>query len=279
MPDYFPSFAAAYRSLCSDMVKFGQAIHTEKWQSIEVAGKPEAEMRELINVYFSTRLTGTDIDEYRRDIKPNLPWADRHFELERISGHPINPGWTWKEWPWAHSADKFRREGEQYSHSYAERYWPKLAGRFNEEGGIIPSIPAAEGLTPLRGVRYDYGDLSDVVNLLAREPLTRQAYLPVWFPEDTGVAHGERVPCTLGYHFMLRAGLFHCFYPIRSCDLTRHLRDDWYLTVRLQLWILGRLQAMRPTEWAGVKPGLFTFWAGSLHCFINDWRKLEREST
>ena len=30
----------------------------------------------------------------------------------------------------------------------------------------------------------------DVIDLLEREPFTRQAYLPIWFPEDTGAFHG-----------------------------------------------------------------------------------------
>jgi thymidylate synthase len=225
-------------------------------------------MRELLNVYFQVKLTGRggpeDLKYYQRDIGPNLPWADRHFELERVSGEPINPGETWKEWPYAHSADKFRRAGECFSHTYAERYWPKEAN-----GELLGD------LRPLQGVRYLYGDLNDVVRLLVREPLTRQAYLPVWFPEDTGVVHGERVPCTLGYHFMRRNDELSVFYPIRSCDFVRHFRDDLYLTVRLLLWVLYEARKLDPT-WNSVRPGIFTMWIGSLHCFLGDYQRLFR---
>jgi hypothetical protein len=245
-------------------------VHTEKWQSIDISKRPEAAMKELVNVSFEIAApfkNGADLDIYRQQIQPNLPWADRHFELERVSGQPINPGVTWREWPYSLSADKFRTEGELFSHTYAERYWPKRAGRavVGKDGSSTSSVN--------RGIRYDYGDLNDVVELLAEEPLTRQAYLPIFFPEDTGVVHGERVPCTLGYHFMMRNNRLNVSYFIRSCDLVRHFRDDLYLTVRLQLWILEQLKR-KGDKWEDVEPGNFSFWCGSLHCFTNDYRKM-----
>src|SRR3546814_17811567 len=79
-----------------------------------------------------------------------------------------------------------------------------------------------------------------------RSPYTRQAYLPVWFPEDTGSASGQRVPCTLGYQFLIRetpAGkVLHIIYNMRSCDFMRHLADDIYMTIRLAQWMPDQLQ-------------------------------------
>lgn len=259
----YSDFRSAIHSIECRMFDYGKPIHTETWQSIDISGKPEAEMRELLNVNFSVPMEFSDLNNYRLAIEPNLPWADRHFELERVSGEPINPGETWKEWPYGHSADKFRRAGERFSHTYAERYWPKRAGNTNDIHEFGENF----------GMRYKFGDLNDVVDLLAREPLTRQAYLPVWFPEDTGVVHRERVPCTLGYHFIQRGGLLHVFYPIRSCDLVRHFRDDIYLTIRLVLWLLDRLKGM--PAWSQVHPGMFTMWVGSLHCFIGDINRIK----
>ncbi|MCO5760314.1 MAG: thymidylate synthase [Chromatiaceae bacterium] len=262
MLDYVSTFSRAFDQLVRRMLQDSIVLHPEHWQSTKVGHLPEAQMHELIHVTFQTLLPTRDLDHYRRDIEPNLPWADDHFEQERVSRHPINPGETWKRWPWGHSADKFRTAGEQFSHSYAERYWPKHANQTT--GGFLDE----QERPAHRGVRFAYGDLQDVVELLQRDPLTRQAYLPVWFPEDTGVVHGERVPCTLGYHWMMRNGQLHTYYAIRSCDILRHMRDDWYLTVRLTLWLLDQL------GWEDVRPGLFTFWAGSLHCFVNDLRFL-----
>ena len=140
----------------------------------------------------------------------------------------------------------------RFTHTYQERYWP--AGR---------------------GIRYDYGDLDDVVALLLRQPYTRQAWLPIFFPEDTGAVHRGRIPCTLGYQFMLRDDRLHMWYVIRSCDYVRHFRDDLYLSARLLLWVLNELQEAELQNdaeqvWVDVKPGIFHFHAFSLHYHLGD---------
>lgn len=270
----YPNFATALEHLRGRMLHQSYEVHTEKWQGLAVQSKPEAKMREILFPSFQVPILTENLQQLAEDIKPNLPWADRHFEEERVSGQPINPGDTWKIWPWGHSADKFRTEGEQYNHSYAERYWPKYAGL--TPGGILDGSKGY--LQRQSGIRYDYGDLMDVVRLLAEQPLTRQAYLPVFFPEDTGAVHGGRIPCTIGYHFMMRGGALHITYQLRSCDFYRHMRDDIYLTVRLLLWVLSSLRELDPGTWANVKPGMYIMHVSSLHVFINDWRALGGKS-
>lgn len=265
MTRLYSTFGDAYTALCRKMTQSSNMIHTEKWQGIEVKDMPAAQMAELLFESFQTAIWTEDLELLVDDIGPNLPWADVHFETERVSGAPINPGESWKIWPWGLSADKHRTEGEKFNHTYAERFWPKTAG----------GRPVSEHL---EGIRYPYGDLADVVDLLAREPLTRQAVLPVYFPEDTGSVHGSRVPCSIAYHFMLRDGRLHCSYWLRSCDLIRHFRDDVYLTVRLVLWMLEQLRATDDGEyWQGIKPGKLVMHMDSLHCFINDLRSLTNE--
>jgi hypothetical protein len=278
---------------------FGQAIHIARdtvlrnshvvkpgrWQGVDLKAKPEAEMREVLHHSFQVRMQAIEeLDHWRADIAPNLPWADLHFEDERVSGHPINPGETWKVWPWAHSAGNFLKENEQYNHSYAERYWPKFAGRTS--GGILTDTPPVippqfewetgptKTYPPHRGIRYEYADLNDLIQHLNVDPSTRQAYLPVWFPEDG--SHNDRKPCTLGYWFIQRDGAFDVTYYIRSCDFARHFRDDCYLTVRLAIWILDRLRELDP-GWKDVRLGTYTMHIGSLHLFINDFHRMSRE--
>lgn len=245
-------------------------VHTERWQGLDISKRPEAATHELMNVFFTVSVPATGISALIRDLSPNLPWADKHFD-ERVSGEPLNPPPSWKEWPWGHSAGNFLDKQGRFNHTYPERFWPKYAGL--TRGGQLP--PNGEIIkTPERsGIRYAYGDLSDVVNLLEREPLTRQAYLPVWFPEDTGAAHKDRTPCTLGYHFMIRAGKLHCFYYIRSCEMVRHFRDDIYLAVRLQLWVIDQLQRRSPANFEDLVAGDFAMHIGSLHMFRNDYIK------
>lgn len=259
----FDSFDALLLDLTEQMHDWSLIVHTEKWQGFDISKRPEAAMHELTDLYFSVAMPGENLGDYRQQIKPNLPWADDHF-AERICGQPLNPGETWKTWPWALKADQSRIFSGKFSHTYMERYWPKMV-EDTEVGRIV-----------MTGHRFKYGDLFDVVNQLAREPMTRQAYLPIFFPEDTGAVHGNRVPCTLGYHWIMRAGQLHTFYPIRSCDFYRHLRDDLYLTSRLTLWLLEQLRAKNepPGLWQMIEPGNFSMWVGSLHMFVNDFIKL-----
>jgi len=111
-----------------------------------------------------------------------------------------------------------------------------------------------------------------VVKLLVSDPYTRQAYLPVWFPEDTG-GGSKRAPCTIGYHFLMRDGRLDVNYHIRSCDYVRHFRDDLYLTARLLLWVIDRCRTM-DERWMDVLPGKFLMQIGSLHVFRNDYQML-----
>ena len=247
-------------------------IHTEKWQGLDIRNNLNMAMHELLNVSLSVDGVTADLNNLRADVDPNLPWADDHF-LERVNEEPLNPGVQWRNWPWARSADRFRTEkNESFTHTYMQRYWPKFAGvtsdgRTKDNLGRI--LHQMSGVKPHDGIRYVYGDLNDVISLLHREPHTRQAYLPVWFPEDTGVSHGGRVPCTLGYHFIMRDDALHVVYYLRSCDYRRHFRDDIYLTVRLLIWMLSELKK-RDAFWGGVSPGTYTMHVTSMHIFQAD---------
>lgn len=261
------------------MQKYGEKVHTERWQSWDISQRPEAQMVEVMHFSLMAPMPSEDLQYYRDQIQPNLPWADDHFE-ERVSGTPMNPGTEWANWPWARAANR-HREAEQFNHNYMERYWPKLAGtvskgtataeEFNTEFNKLIDA-ASPGPASHNGIRHQYGDLMDVVNLLAQEPQTRQAYLPIWFPEDTGVTHSGRKPCTLGYHFIMRNGKLDIRYDIRSCDLFRHFRDDIYLTVRLAKWVLDKCREINPDVWGDITLGNFVMHITSLHMFINDYR-------
>lgn len=264
----YPLFKLAIDQIKRDIETVSYEVDGKRWQSVDISDKPEMKMREVFNTSFTIPLQnhGMDLETYRADIQPNLPWADNHF-LERVRGEPLNPGEEWKRWPWANKADTFRQGDGKFSHTYMERYWPQVD---MEVGG------------QRQGIRYRYGDLLDVANHLVEHPDTRQAFLPVWFPEDTGVVHGERVPCTLGYHFMHRHGYLHMTYYIRSCDFVRHFRDDLYLSIRLLLWMLDEVRSIESIAnsssatrlWPTVQPGMFVFHCVSMHCFENDFREL-----
>lgn len=269
----YPNFKAATDAAMYSMQYVAQLVHTEKWQGVDISSRPEMSTYELLNHSFQVPIQSEDLEALAEDIQPNLPWADNHF-LERVCGYPLNPGTEWKNWPYGKSAERFLDENGKFNHNYMERYWPKRAGAYP----ATDSVQEAESylflkgyIPPHRGIYNEYGDLDDVVHQLAEEPLTRQAYLPIFFPEDTGGAQGGRVPCSLGYHFIMRNGYLHIVYWLRSCDLMRHLRDDIYLTVRLLLWVLDELRKLDSGTWDSVKPGVYTMHITSLHIFKADY--------
>ena len=211
-------------------------LNTGEWQSQDISDKPMLATREVQNVSICLALPASS-STLAIQTNANMPWAEDHFR-ERVSGEPLNPPPSNEWWPYAQQGNADHKKGEIFSHTYPERMWPKYAGLDPRNQLQSEDFhPAAAH----RGIRFGYGDLEDVVQQLKKGPLTRQAYLPIWFPEDTGAVHGERVPCTLGYHFLIREGKLTITYYIRSCDFIRHFSDDVYMAGRLAQWMVERL--------------------------------------
>jgi hypothetical protein len=236
-------FEWTYEQLRTELLT-APCVEMGEWQ----AQRMSMRTYEIENVGFTIGIPPA-LSTLQAEISPNLPWAEDHFQ-ERVSGWPLNPPPSEAWWPHAVKGNSEHKSGELFSHTYPERFWPKWAG---DHGGT--------GEPPNRGIRFKYGDLGDLVEQLRKSPTTRQAYLPVWFPEDTGAVHGERVPCTLGYHFLLRKDHLNITYFIRSCDLIRHFRDDVYMACRLCQWVAHRI---------GKSPGTLTMHIVSLHIFEPD---------
>ena len=272
----FLSFTEAREHLMLMFKRSSEPVTTERWQGI----KANTNTRELLNIDISVDLHRIeDLNYWRGDILPNLPWADDHF-LERVCGDPLNPGEQWKHWPWSDSADKFRQSG-RFNHNYMERLWPKFARR-TEDGnlpvrGFLRGYPEVDK-RPKFGIGHSYGDLQDLVELLSEEMYTRQAYIPLFFPEDTGKGDGGRKVCTLGYQIIVRCDQAHIWYPMRSCDFIRHWADDCYLAVRLLIWIIEQCRK-RNSNWEHISPGTFSMHATSFHIFENDYIELQKGET
>ncbi|WNN96145.1 thymidylate synthase [Gordonia phage Nodigi] len=250
-------------------------ITRRSWQSTS-APSP---VRELSNVVLEFNVPGAAgfwanrCYPYPVHESPDLRWAEEHH-LERVGGEPLNPAPSYERWPWHSESQRERFKAETvekrsadgahvryvpvapaapFDHTYPERMWPKYARQQVQ-----------------RGIRFAYGDLLSVVHLLHKDPDTRQAYLPIWFPEDTGSEHGQRVPCTLGYHFIRNGDKLDVNYFIRSCDITRHFTNDVYMTGRLLQFVVERLHQLDDQE---VMVGTLTMFASNLHMFTADeWR-------
>jgi len=240
------SFRETLRSLYEGLL-VAPIVDVGEWQG-QVGSSPRSRTAELTNVVFAFEIPMT-ADELQQATFANQPWAEQHFS-ERIGGVPHNPPPSNVNWPFRVNGHNEHLADGKFSHTYPERLWPKFAN-------------GAKG--SLAGIRYTYGDLNDVVRLLKERPFTRQAFVPIWYPEDTGATSNQRVPCTLGYHFMMREvnGLkvLHVTYFMRSCDAYRHFKDDVYLASRLCQWVAKAV---------GAVPGQLVMHISSLHVFEND---------
>jgi len=213
----------------------GHEIQTERWQGKE---DPPVFIEVLHGSMFAPMANTVQLASESCDA--TQPWADMHFD-ERVGGVPCNPPPSHKFW--LKDTDKYLADEKAFSHSYPERMW---CDREHQ------------------GIRNQWGNLQDAVSLLKKEPYTRQCYIPIWFPEDLRMANeGQRVPCTFGWHFMLRDRYLHCSYHMRSCDAVRHLHNDLYLANRLCLWMIDEAEL-------DAVPGYIHFSSTSLHCFKND---------
>lgn len=256
-----PIFSPIHFALARELAK-APLVDVGEWQA-QHGDIPQGKTREVQDVIFEWPIP-VGLEMLQLQVKPNLPWAEDHFQ-ERVSGLPFNPPPSHEHWPFAQNDNKQHRKDQVFSHTYPERFWPKHAGDFEARHGHLSAHGEHCGQ---RGIRYRYGDLNDVLELLRKYPFTRQANLPVWFPEDTGAAHGERVPCSLGYHFLIRNGRLSCRYIIRSCDFLRHFRDDVYMAARLTQWVANEV---------GTTPGNLVMLIGSLHVFDGEEKDLVPE--
>jgi hypothetical protein len=224
----------------------GTTYQSEKWQAVK---SPDS-LFEVIDVHFRAHMPET-VEELARLTQADLPWSEDHFQ-ERVAGVPANPGYEYQNWPYykpeKHNSS-FRAEGQGYfSHTYMERFWPdtSILGT-----GIM---------------KYRYGDFNDILGRLKRDPYTRQAYFAIWHPNDQANLETEvRLPCTIGYQFLIRDGKINILYTIRSCDILRHFKNDIYMTVRLAHYVRDYL--IKEGVVPSLKMGTIGMYIGSLHCF------------
>lgn len=258
MPKY-DTFGNQVFNIRKELLMMGRTVDRQEWQS-KRDDRPQTKVFEVHNVVMRVEVPDL-VPAWQDEVQPNLPWAEDHFQ-ERISGEPLNPGEEYKNWPWYEQGVEEHKETGEFSHTYMERFWPKFA---NDDG--YRNVPH-------NGLRFEYGDLGNLIRLLIARPFTRQAYFPIWFPEDLQAAElGERVPCTLGYHFQATPQRdadpqLDIFYPMRSCDYFRYLRDDAYMAGRLLQHVAGKV-AMRP--------GFLTMHIANLHIFDAEGPRLRKE--
>lgn len=220
----------------------GYELKSKNWQAKE--NPPE-----FIEILHADMIVpmASSFKEASELLSATQPWADIHFN-ERVSGIPYNPPPS--HLMWLTGTNNYFKDGEEkFSHTYPERMWCD---------------------NQISGIRFKWGNLQTAIELLKKDPETRQCYIPIWFPEDlTAALEGERVPCTFGWHFLIRGGEMHCSYHMRSCDAIRHIHNDLYFANRLTIWLIENAKL-------NLKPGLLHFSSTSFHCFKNDRYALQK---
>lgn len=231
-----------YKQILKEFNQICENIKRECWQGLSI----NDEMLEVQNYYYLHEMP-QDVDEAQVLYTPDLPWAHDHL-LERLSGEPLNPPPSHKNWNSKTEQFLSAADPNKFSHTYPERYC---------YAKICPN-----------GSRYKNATLWDLIEKIKKDPTTRQAYLPMFMSEDISASLlNERVPCTLGYYFSVSGDKLSISYIIRSCDVIRHLHNDLYLT-----WGLARYVANE----VGLNLGDFNFICFNLHCFANDKYTLDR---
>lgn len=148
--------------------------------------------------------------------------------------------------------------------------------------GLIPRHPA-DSRHPVLGELREGGDYSyiyadrlsgmagAVTAALNADHGTRRAYWPIYDRTDSRRAiRASRIPCTLGYHFMIRevpgvGELMHMTIVQRSVDFDLFWLTDLYLSYRLLSVIAGAV---------GVPPGNISHVILSFHRFDREGEEI-----
>lgn len=220
-----------------DLHEMGIKVHPQTMQDKQVADNPDFETLELSPCDF-TILDGRDRDDLLVHTGKRLDWAKAEFE-ERVDGGTHNPGSAWelRRETWA----QFIHNGE-FAYTYSERFGQPLHSKRGEFCG---------------------SPLDIVVRELREHPDTRQAILPMFdgYTDLPNLGGKARVPCTLQYQFLIRAGELRMIYTMRSSDFATHFPYDIWLALQLQEYVASVLT---------IAPGRFTFFTGSLHLYAKD---------
>lgn len=231
----FENCIDAISEVTRDLFSRGQLAFDPSVQGKQVS-RAKFEMKELLG-YSYTILNGTDkaaMIEWAREnfVKCDITveWAELWFK-ERISGIPYNPPPSWKLRP--NMWEKYLDEEGKFSYTYCERMQ----------------------------------HFEMIVEALQQNPYRRGAYQTIFESSKDleALLRGERIPCSLGYHFMVRPSIYgdqvKVFYYMRSCDLINHFASDVYIAFRTMEAVAEALD---------VHPGSLTHTISSLHAYICD---------
>jgi thymidylate synthase len=228
--DCYETFSEIFR----DLWEMGIIVKPKSYQNKVVEGDENFHTKEIQHYVYT--LLSLKREEVLFMLEPTVKeWADAEFE-ERVEVLPSdpNPGKAWlkrkKVW------DQFRNDMGKFDYTYNER--------INANANLMR-------------VKHE----------LQRNPDTRQAWLPIFDPKDPTYLGGHRrIPCSLGYYFMVREGRLHLTYIQRSADAVVHLGNDIYLAWKMMEHVAKE---------TGYEVGYLTHHIFSLHTYQKDWKILQ----
>ncbi len=223
---FYKDFPEAQNEIKRDLGELGVYVHTETMQDKDIKDDPDFATRELANyIYSVTKPDYTEI-EGTSDEWVRIEWQDR------LAGN-LNPGRAYRARPdvWKQFLEHNHKDGEgRFSYTYSVR----MGGKY----------------------------LDSIIDELRTHPNSRQLYLPVWDRAEDYKRRGKRrVPCSLGYWFVMRAGQIHLTYMMRSCDFFTHYANDVALATVMHHYVAKE---------TGYEVGTFTHFVGSLHVYAKD---------
>lgn len=221
---FYVDFAEAKNEIKRDLAELSIEVQPETMQDKYVADRPEFMTKELQNYSYTVQNPDYVLIE-----DANWDWVKAEWEERLIGG--LNPGRSWKERKdvWESFLERSEPRYPRFSYTYSERM-----------GG---------------------SHIEKVVDELRTHPHSRQLWLPVWYPNDENRRGERRVPCSLGYWFVMREGALHITYVMRSCDFATHWSNDIALASLLLHHVAQR---------AELKVGHFTQFIGSFHVYQKD---------
>jgi Thymidylate synthase len=244
----FKNFQEAKGEIARDLKEMGIKVDNAMMQD-KAGSFPTLE---LINYGYT--VTHPEV----QDLQPTMPWAKREWDdrVAAVMGSPSPLGTAWQT-----------RADEKMDWSEFIEYDGKPLPPGISLERMKQLSPHAR-LDPMR-LAYSYGErfaLNDqvmrVIRELRRNPQSRQLYIAMWDPhQDSERLGSRRVPCSLGWHVMLREGLLHITYSMRSCDFVTHWQNDCWLTLMLLDFICMR---------TGNHPGRFSQFINSFHVYEKD---------
>jgi len=111
--------------------------------------------------------------------------------------------------------------------------------------------------------------LPRIIDLLEKDPFTRQAVIGLWRPDDLDlIGKSNDIPCTLSIQFLIRFNTLSMIVTMRS--------NDAWLGFPYDVFVFSCLQNL-VAEKLGCMVGEYTHNVGSIHLYSRDYVKIRDE--